>query len=459
MTGIALDQKQISCPRTNHSLHLLDTTSAQSTSCQTTVSKSTSPRWAIGIVSFTASIGTSLYPCRQRSFVSSIHTSYSTLSSTMASATSSSGASPEQSATISDHLVQKAFSCVLCAQRKVKCDKRPGGCNSCTKARVPCIYKAPPPPRRRRKGVRDVDTATKLRIYEDALRQAGIDPESLVRQASPYDPHARSNRGADRAALSEPRADLTEQKLATEIGVLITDQGKSRYLENGIWTSLRSEFRDIKEILDETSDEDSFDDVVGIAPEGFSPDGSKLIFGSPAPSIGLRPLHPQPVESFKLWQAYLDNINPLVKLFHAPSVQQIISEANGNLDEVPRNVEALLFAIYCIVVESLSDGECIIITGQPKIAARQRFRAGAQHALINASFLKTSDLMVLQALTLFIVSSRMAINPFLGDNLTRSDLSPGCRRSHYLDAVWNVSADRSTHRPAPRWRQAQSPTF
>lgn len=377
----------------------------------------------------------------------------------MASATSSSGASPEESATISDHLVQKAFSCVLCAQRKVKCDKRPGGCNNCTKARVPCIYKAPPPPRRRRKGVRDVDTATKLRIYEDALRQAGIDPESLVRQASLYDPHAGSNRGADGAASSEPRAELTEQKLATEIGVLITDQGKSRYLENGIWTSLRSEFRDIKEILDETSDEDSCDDVVGIAPEGFSPDGSKLIFGSPAPSIGLRPLHPQPVESFKLWQAYLDNINPLVKLFHAPSVQQIISEANGNLDEVPRNVEALLFAIYCIVVESLSDGECIIITGQPKTAARQRFRAGAQHALINASFLKTSDLMVLQALTLFIVSSRMAIHSHLGDYLTRSDLSPGCRRSHYLDAVWNVSADRSTHRPAPRWCQAQSPTF
>jgi hypothetical protein len=121
-------------------------------------------------------------------------------------------------------------------------------------------------------------------------------------------------------------------------------------------------------------------------------------------STGLRPLHPQPVEAFRLWQAYLDNINPLVKLFHAPTVQQLISEANGNLNAVPRNVEALLFAIYCIAVESLSDGECIAITREPKDVVRQRFRSGAQHALINASFLKTSDLMVLQALTLFIVS-------------------------------------------------------
>lgn len=41
-----------------------------------------------------------------------------------------------------------------------------------------------------------------------------------------------------------------------EAGVLISDDGKSRYLENGIWTSLQSEFRDSKELLEEESDED-----------------------------------------------------------------------------------------------------------------------------------------------------------------------------------------------------------
>lgn len=194
---------------------------------------------------------------------------------------------------------------------------------------------------------------------------------------------------------------------ANEIGVLVTEHGKSRYLENGIWTSLRSEFRDLKDILDENSDDESSDGRASVAPAAFSSDGSRLLFGSPASSTGLRSLHPQPVEAFKLWQAYLDNINPLIKLFHAPTVQQLISEANGNLDNVPRNVEALLFAIYSISIESLSDGECVAITGAPKETARQQFRSGAQHALINASFLKTSDLMVLQALTLFIVSDSL----------------------------------------------------
>lgn len=322
-----------------------------------------------------------------------------------ASATASSEASPEPSTTAAhDQQMQKAFSCVLCAQRKVKCDKKPGGCNNCTKARVPCVYKAPPPPRRRRKGVRDVDTTTKLRIYEDALRKAGIDPESLLKEATSI--HAeRGDIPSTNGKSPVHRAETAGEKAnSPEIGVLITEHGKSRYLENGIWTSLRSEFRDLKEILDETSDEESSGDNVGSAPEAFSPDASRLLFGTPTSSTGLRSLHPQPVQAFKLWQAYLDNINPLVKLFHAPTVQQMISEANGNLEEIPRNTEALLFAIYCIVVESLSDGECVAITGETKDVARQRFRSGAQHALINASFLKTSDLMVLQALTLFIVS-------------------------------------------------------
>ncbi|KAJ8106542.1 hypothetical protein OPT61_g9463 [Boeremia exigua] len=299
---------------------------------------------------------------------------------------------------------QKPFSCVLCAQRKVKCDKRTGGCNNCTKARVPCIYKAPPPPRRRRKGVRHVDTTTKLRVYENALRNAGIDPESLLKQTPLLEDDHISHARPNVQNVGQTTLDQSEEPAATEIGVLLTEHGKSRYLENGIWTSLRSEFRDLKEILDETSDDESFNDNIDSLPDAFSPDGSRLMFGSPTSSTGLRPLHPRPVESFRLWQTYLENINPLIKLFHAPTVQQMLSQANGNLDELPRREEALLFAIYCIAVESLSDAECIAILGDSKGGSRQRFRTGAQHALINASFLKTSDLMVLQALTLFVLS-------------------------------------------------------
>ncbi|KAF1923434.1 uncharacterized protein M421DRAFT_406534 [Didymella exigua CBS 183.55] len=79
------------------------------------------------------------------------------------------------------------------------------------------------------------------------------------------------------------------------------------------------QIRDLEEILNETSDEKS-DRAIGDAPEAFAPDISRLIFGSPTSSTGLRLLKPRPVEDFTLWQAYLDSIDPLIKLFHAPTV-------------------------------------------------------------------------------------------------------------------------------------------
>jgi hypothetical protein len=312
------------------------------------------------------------------------------------SSNSTSNPSPDSYTTVNS--IHKSFSCVLCAQRKVRCDRLPGGCANCTKARVPCIYKAPPPARRRKKGEREIDITTRLRLYEDKLRQLGVDPEDLVRQKVPGELYHQGVSGIN--GLLQHR----EVHHPTDVGVLVSDAGRSRYLENGIWTSLQGEFRDTQEILDDSSDEDFAGRRQSILPPDHAPNGLDLLFGSPISQGALRSLHPKPVQIFKLWQTYLDNINPLVKLFHAPTVQQLISDAGGDLDDVPRNLEALLFAIYCVSVESLADGECISMLGMSKAVAVKRFRTGAQFALVNASLMKTSDLMVLQAFVLFIVS-------------------------------------------------------
>ncbi|KAF2823007.1 hypothetical protein CC86DRAFT_244419, partial [Ophiobolus disseminans] len=307
--------------------------------------------------------------------------------------------------TNTEHLIQKSFSCVLCSQRKVKCDRRPGGCVNCAKGCVPCIYKAPPPPRRRKKGMRDVDTTTRLRIYENALRQLGVDPENLVKQEIPNDPAdgevSEINGFPERGGTGMHQ----NSNSTAEVGVLISEKGKSRYLENGIWTSLRSEFRDTKEILDESSDEDDLSKEYDTpALKSIAPNGAGILFESQALSIHLESLHPEPGQVLNMWQAYLDNVDPLVKVFHTPTVQQIILDASSDMGLIPRNVEALLFAIYCITVESLNDRDCLSILGRPKTIALQQFRCCAQRALINVNLLRTSDMMVLQAFTLFIMS-------------------------------------------------------
>lgn len=321
---------------------------------------------------------------------------------------SSSEDSPDAAtASAQSQSIQKSFSCVLCAQRKVKCDKAPGGCSNCTKARVSCVYKAPLPARRRKKGIRDIDVHTRLRLYEDALRNLGIDPTELenneLSKLQVRKGVVKTGKGLEHVLL-EDDVRSRHGKPRVDAGVLVSGEGRSRYLENGLWTSLQGEFRDSKELLDDDTDEEVFEHMNAITPEPFIFDGAGMLFGTPKAAADLRPLHPQPVQIFKLWQTYIDNINPLVKLFHTPTIQQVVLNASGNLDDLPKNVEALLFAIYAIALSSVGDAECDAIMGESKAVVAQRFRSGAQHALYNASFLKTSDLMVLQALVLFLVS-------------------------------------------------------
>jgi hypothetical protein len=120
----------------------------------------------------------------------------------------------------------------------------------------------------------------------------------------------------------------------------------------------------------------------------------------------LRSSHPQPVRMFMLWQTFLDNVYPLVKLFHAPTVQQSILEASSNLDNVAASTEALMFAIYLCAVTSLRNDDCERIMGASRHALLARFSNATQQALINAEILKTSNIVILQAFTLFLLAMR-----------------------------------------------------
>lgn len=186
-------------------------------------------------------------------------------------------------------------------------------------------------------------------------------------------------------------------------GVLVANEGKSIYLENNLWARLQSEFRDTKEILDESSDEESPESNDPTS-ESYVTDIGDFMFGSANSSTGLCHLHPDPVQIFKLWQTYLNNVNPLVKILHTPTTQQLVLDASSNLDKLPRGLEALLFAIYCAAITTLDDAGCYSILGEPVAVATRKYRIAAQRALVNASWLKSSDMMVLQAFVLFILS-------------------------------------------------------
>ena len=239
-----------------------------------------------------------------------------------------------------------------------------------------------------------MDINTKLRLYEEVLKKLGVNPADVDEHFAAGTFERKGSEGPREHFGTIPGVDS---------GMLFAEEGKSRYLENRLWTSISSEFRDNQKILQDSSDEEEAERDHKPTPEmPFEP--SDLLFGTPRSSNDVRYLHPQPVQIFKLWQTYLDNVNPLVKIFHTPTIQQLILNATGNLENVPKNLEALMFGIYCCVLVSLSDAECDAIMGEGKSTVLPRLRFGCQQSLINASFLKSSDMMVLQALVLLLVS-------------------------------------------------------
>lgn len=67
----------------------------------------------------------------------------------------------------------RGTSCVLCQQRKVRCDKNKP-CANCVKAGVECRVIPPQPPRRRKKRLQEKDLIDRLKKYESLLSENGV---------------------------------------------------------------------------------------------------------------------------------------------------------------------------------------------------------------------------------------------------------------------------------------------
>jgi hypothetical protein len=116
-------------------------------------------------------------------------------------------------------------------------------------------------------------------------------------------------------------------------------------------------------------------------------------------------LHPQPVHIFRLWQIFLDNVNPVFKLFHAPSVQQRILDASADLQNASKSMHVLMFGIYTMSVLSLTDEDCMSYFNESKEKLSNAYSNGAKLALVQSKFMRNSDMTTLQGLMLYLVRS------------------------------------------------------
>jgi hypothetical protein len=114
-------------------------------------------------------------------------------------------------------------------------------------------------------------------------------------------------------------------------------------------------------------------------------------------------LRPEPVQVFRLWQIYIDNVDPLLKVTHIPTLQPRIIEAMGDAKRSTPTLEALMCGIYCMAVNSLRDAECRETFGAPKKQLMHKFRCLCQQALCQAEYLRTTDRDCLTAWYFYLV--------------------------------------------------------
>ncbi|KAI9041833.1 uncharacterized protein KD926_006378 [Aspergillus affinis] len=254
----------------------------------------------------------------------------------------------------------RGHSCILCQQRKVRCDQQKP-CTNCIRAQAECKVAPPKPVKRRKKKLRRRELIERVRQYEALLTKHGVEFESVTGNED------------------EPASSDTEPDVA---GVTV------------------SEGEGPRECVCQRRDKSNHHvlDLIFNQSDGFP-----FMLGSSASTI--THLHPPGVRIFQLWQVYINNVNPLLKLTHIPTLQSSIVEASVDPARASRPLEALMFCIYLITVKSMADEELTTTLGESKALLVARFNEACQQALSNAGLMKSNDLMVLQAFMLYLLSA------------------------------------------------------
>lgn len=128
-----------------------------------------------------------------------------------------------------------------------------------------------------------------------------------------------------------------------------------------------------------------------------------LFFPGDLSVANIEDLQPDPIHAFKLWQLFLERVNPLFKVVHVPTAQPMVMDGATNIAALPHHQQALVFSIYAMAALSLSDSESVQLLGMSRESAIQKFLAGTKVSLIRFNFLKNYNMTALQALIHFMV--------------------------------------------------------
>jgi hypothetical protein len=123
--------------------------------------------------------------------------------------------------------------------------------------------------------------------------------------------------------------------------------------------------------------------------------------------------------NIRLWQTYLEFVDPLLKIFHTPTVQRYVVDSMANEGALDVSRRCLLFAIYYSAIGVVPATSCHNVFGAHKSSLLERcvcptsacnmtdllrYRIQLEMAFSEANILRSRDLTLLQAFVLYLVS-------------------------------------------------------
>ncbi|EFQ99888.1 fungal specific transcription factor domain-containing protein [Nannizzia gypsea CBS 118893] len=310
-------------------------------------------------------------------------------------------------------------SCVTCRRRKVRCNKQ-HPCSNCFKAKIECVYPNPGRAARKPKKPRDTELLTRLRTLENIVKNLG-GPEAIngnsslplekptLDQDTVFGEQTKDEKYTDvmqqDVAIKSEAPDLNE--IEENMGKLMVEDGGSQYVSHRFWSSFGKTVDDLKSILDPLSSDDedgmveepAFDETYGVNHDGF-------LFGFSSLTQSLRHFHPPPDQVDILWETYIQNIAPMVPIFHTPTLKPLLYHGANNLDLLDKNTEVMMLTIYYTSAASMSAGECLSRLGETRDIVLGRYRFAVEQALGRAKILHSRSFTLLQGLVLFLLCVR-----------------------------------------------------
>lgn len=304
---------------------------------------------------------------------------------------------------------ERVLACTLCQQRKVKCS-REFPCSNCIKLGATCVPAGlVPRPRKRRFAEREL--LDRCRRYEDLLQQNSIRFEPLhPAQNKDQDQDTGDGHGhpSDQGSAGDQGHRPPRSYEAKYVGLNYTPFGVQHVANmiRNLWHFISQGDPDEES---DASDGDAYEHDFKNAWDRLyehRPNGRGLdyILTASGKFTDVSPLHPDAAKVFRLWQTYLDNVNPLLKVTHTPTLQGRFIEAISDLTKIKPAMEALMFSIYSVAVYSLVESDCQAMFGSTKEHLTTVYQLGCEQALSNCNFLSTNDRDCLTALFLYLVS-------------------------------------------------------